>query len=68
MLCSVVLLAYDGHSEGLMRHNLKIGRNFNKFLKNVSILPIRESETITVMIIMIHNELFGGMDSGRRKK
>ena len=30
-------------SEGPMRHNLKIGRYFNKFLKNVSILPIREN-------------------------
>ena len=44
MLCSVVSLANDGHSEGPMRHNLKIGRNFNKFLKNDGILPIRGSD------------------------
>ena len=44
MLCSVVSLANDGHSEGPMRHNLKIGQNFNKFPRNISILPIRESD------------------------
>ena len=32
-----------------MRHNLKIGRNFNKFLKNVSILPICESDIKTIL-------------------
>jgi hypothetical protein len=43
ILCSVVSLANDGHSEGPMHHNLKIGRNFNKSYKHVIILPIRES-------------------------